>query len=50
MSGDITIVTGKGELDVNGDDIIEFVIEHIKREKISQFENMTVKDIIDFFK
>ena len=39
MSGDITIVTEKGELDVSGEDILKFVSTYIVSEKISQLEN-----------
>ena len=49
LSGDITIVTKDGILDVNGGDIKDFVIDHLKSELIGTIESMNNKDFIKTF-
>lgn len=40
LSGDITIKNNNGELKVNGVDIVNFVIDHLKNELIANIESM----------
>jgi ribosomal protein S11 len=49
MSGDVTIVTGKGELDVNGRDIIEFVLQRIPENKLEDFKDKMVGEMMSWF-
>lgn len=49
MSGDVTIhikETGQ-EMEVSGADLVEFVVEHLKREAIGRIEQMTTEDFIE---
>lgn len=46
LSGDVTIITKNGELDVNGDDIKNFVIDFLKSEYVSNVENMSNDDFM----
>ena len=49
LSGDITINTKNGTLDVSGDDIVNFVIYHLKSELICTIESMENKEFIKTF-
>ena len=49
LSGDVTINTKEGTLDVRGDDIVDFVINHLKSEFIGTIESMENKEFIKTF-
>jgi hypothetical protein len=49
MSGDITIKNDKGELEVDGKDLIQFIVNYLKKEKIRYLENMDFKTFIEKF-
>ena len=49
LSGNVLIVTKDGELSVNGKDIINFVVEHLKCEMVSNIETMNNEDFIKIF-
>ena len=49
LSGDITIKTNTGELEVNGDDIVNFVIDHLKNELIANIESMDNREFVQRF-
>ncbi len=49
LSGDITIKNNKGELNVNGNDILDFIIEHLKREAIANIESSSNDEFVKNF-
>lgn len=48
MSGDVCIVDLKNntEVRVSGNDILDFVAEYVRGEKISQLEQMSSKEVL----
>jgi hypothetical protein len=49
LSGEVTIKTKDGELNVNGKDIINFVVDHLKRELIVNIESMDNEVFVKVF-
>lgn len=49
MSGDIHICDKDSdrEIKVDGQDILDFVANHVRRERISKLEQMETKDILE---
>ena len=45
LSGEIIIQTDKGKLKVDSSDIINFVLEHFRQEKIGQLEEMNFSQL-----
>jgi hypothetical protein len=45
MSGEITIKNDNGELNVSGNNIVNFVLEHLRNEKIGQLEQMNERQL-----
>lgn len=46
MSGLINIQTPTSRLDISGDDVLDFIAEFVRSEKISQLENAETKEIL----
>lgn len=49
LSGEISLRNEKTkeEIEVDGESIVKFVLDHLLREKISKLENMSHKELID---
>ena len=45
MSGKVIIIAGKKEIEVDGKDLIAFVLDRLRDEKISQLEQMSASDL-----
>lgn len=51
MSGEVHIIDqNNNEAKVSGNDILDFVAEYIRREKISNIERMSTKEILNIYK
>lgn len=49
MSGSVIIQTGEGELEVSGSDLMEFVLDRLRDEKISRLEDMSTEELKALF-
>ncbi len=45
MSGEVHIIVNNVELKVDGNDLIEFVLDRLRDEKIGKLEQMTTDDL-----
>lgn len=46
LSGDVTIKRGKKEIDIPGVDLIAFIAEHVRNEKISRLEQAEDMEVL----